>query len=308
MKKRILITGASGFISRWLIKRLMKSGVFEVYLLHSSESENSEYNLKVNHVFCDIGDEVQTREALAHTSIDYIYHFAAKSTIGDSQNSPLETFKTNIQGTWNLLQIAKEKNVKGVVFASSMSVYDEHNKSPLSETDEINSKTTYGVSKICGEHIAQLYGTTFNLPVLIVRLGMVFGGGDSQNSRLIPSIVNSLLKNKELQLRSPADTLIDPIYVKDLVEALVKAISYFKTKKVKAEVLNISSGTPVSIKEIVDILTNVSKAGKISVKYGDYISVKRYMNIEKVVKKIDWNPSYALNEGLKETFLWYYKR
>ena len=286
----------------------MKSGVFEVYLLHSSESENSEYNLKVNHVFCDIGDEVQTREALAHTSIDYIYHFAAKSTIGDSQNSPLETFKTNIQGTWNLLQIAKEKNVKGVVFASSMSVYDEHNKSPLSETDEINSKTTYGVSKICGEHIAQLYGTTFNLPVLIVRLGMVFGGGDSQNSRLIPSIVNSLLKNKELQLRSPADTLIDPIYVKDLVEALVKAISYFKTKKVKAEVLNISSGTPVSIKEIVDILTNVSKAGKISVKYGDYISVKRYMNIEKVVKKIDWNPSYALNEGLKETFLWYYKR
>jgi len=305
MKENILITGGSGFISKWLTEALDELSNVNIYLLFNSNKNSTLYSSKVKKVHCDITNKAKLIEAFEDVEIDYIYHFAAKSKIQNSSIDNTNTFEVNIQGTWNLLELAREKSVKGFVMASSMSVYGEKNQIPYEESGLLEGSSSYSLSKICAEEIAEFYSKTYYIPIVTLRLGMIFGGGDKESTRLIPSIVYSLLEKQNLNLKSTANTTIDPLYVKDLVNVLVKFLNYFKTKKIGYEIMNISSNNAVPINEIVSILVSFSKNEKVKAVYGDLSFKKKYMNNDKVTRELNWVKNYSLEHALEETFLHY---
>lgn len=308
MKDNILITGGSGFISKWFTEELDKQSNVNIYLLLNSNKNSTLYSSKVKKIYCDITNKGNLIEVFEDTDIDYIYHFAAKSKIQNSTIDNTSTFEVNIQGTWNLLELAREKTVKGFVMASSMSVYGDGNQIPYDESSVVDGNSSYSLSKICAEEIAKYYSKTYQIPTVTLRLGMVFGGGDTESSRLIPSIVYSLIKKQNIHLRSTKSTTIDPLYIKDLVNVLLRLLNYFKTKNIGYEIMNISSNKAISINEIVSILISVSNCKNVKVIYGDLSFKMKYMKNDKIARELNWVKDYSLEHALEETFLYYEKQ
>jgi len=305
MKENILITGGSGFISKWLTEALDKLSNVNIYLLCNSNKNSTIYSSNVEKVYCDITDIDNLIKVFNDVKIDFIYHFAAKSKIQKFSIENTSTFKVNIQGTWNLLELARKKSVKGFVMASSMSVYGEKNQIPYDESSLLEGSSSYSTSKICAEEIAEFYSKTYNIPIVTLRLGMIFGGGDNELSRLIPSIVYSLLNKQNIHLKSTENTTIDPLYIKDLVSALLQLLYYFKTNNIGYEIMNISSNEAITISEIANTLVSISKNEKTIISYGELNSKKKYMNNDKAISELNWKIKYSLKQSLKETYLYY---
>ena len=170
MKENILITGGSGFISKWLTEALDKLSNVNIYMLCNSNKNSTIYSSNVEKVYCDITDIDNLIKVFNDVKIDFIYHFAAKSKIQKFSIENTSTFKVNIQGTWNLLELARKKSVKGFVMASSMSVYGEKNQIPYDESSLLEGSSSYSTSKICAEEIAEFYSKTYNIPIVTLRL------------------------------------------------------------------------------------------------------------------------------------------
>lgn len=305
MKENILITGGSGFISKWLTEAFELLSNVNIYLLCNSNKNSTIYSTKVNKIYCDITNKDNLIKVFDDIKIDFIYHLAAKSKIEKLSAENTSIFEVNIKGTWNLLELAREKSVKGFVIASSMSVYSNKNKIPFDETSLLEGSSSYSISKICAEEIAKFYSKTYKIPIVTLRLGMIFGGGDYEFSRLVPSIVYSLLNKQNIYLKSSAETTIDPLYVKDLVSLLLRLLSYFKTNNIDYEIMNISSNEAITISEIANTLVSISKNDKIKVSFGKLSSKKKYMNNDKAIRKLNWEVKYSLKQSLEETFLYY---
>lgn len=305
MKENILITGGSGFISKWLTEALDEISNVNIYLLCNSNKNSTIYSSKVKKLYCDITNADNLIKVFDDIKIDFIYHFAAKSKIQKFSIENTSTFKVNIQGTWNLLELARKKSVKGFVMASSMSVYAEKNQIPFDESSLLEGSSSYSISKICAEEISKFYSKTFNIPIVTLRLGMIFGGGDNEFSRLIPSIIYSLLNKQNIYLKSSAETTIDPLYVKDLVSALLQLLYYFKTNNIGYEIMNISSNKAITLSEIANTLVSISKNEKTIISYGELSSKKKYMNNDKATSELNWKIKYSLKQSLKETYLYY---
>lgn len=305
MKENILITGGSGFISRWLTEALDEISYVNIYLLCNSNKNSTIYSSKVKKIYCDITNAGDLIKIFDDIKIDFIYHFAAKSKIQDSSKENISTFEVNIQGTWNLLELAREKSVKGFVLASSMSVYAEKNQIPIDESSLLEGNSSYSVSKICAEEVAKFYSKTYNIPIVTLRLGMIFGGGDYEFSRLIPGIVHSLLNKQNIYLNSSAETTIDPLYIKDLVSLLLKLFYYFKTNNISYKIMNISSSNAVTIGEIAHTLVSISKNKNTIVSFGELSCNKKFMNNDKVSSELNWKVKHSLKQSLEETFSYY---
>lgn len=305
MKENILITGSSGFISKWLTKALDELNDFNIYLLYNSNNDSTLYSSKVKKIYCDITNKAKLRQTFEYIKIDYIYHFAAKSIIQNTTKDSTRTFEVNTQGTWNLLEIAREKSLKGFIMASSMSVYADNNQIPYKESDSLNGNNSYNVSKICAEEIASFYSKIYKIPTVVLRLGMVFGGGDKKSSRLIPSIIHSLIEKQNIHLKSAEKTTIDPLYIKDLICVLLKLLYYFKTRNVGYEIMNISSNKAVTIGEIANTLVSISKIEKIKILYGESASKLKYMNNDKATSELNWKIKHSLKQSLEETYSYY---
>jgi len=192
------VTGATGFLGAWLVRRLLDLGADVVCLMRDwvpqSELVRTELLKRVKVVRGDVQDQELLERSLGEYEIDTVIHLAAQAIVGCANRNPVSTFKTNIGGTWSLLEACRQSpTVKQIVLASSDKAYGEHDQLPYDEQAPLQGRYPYDVSKSCADLIAQAYAKTYDLPVVITRCGNFYGGGDLNWNRVVPGTIRSVL-------------------------------------------------------------------------------------------------------------------
>lgn len=307
--KKVLVTGANGFVGSWVTEALVNSGASVVALIRDS-IPNSNLNIsgtvkKISIMNGSLTDLKLVERAFNEYEVNTVFHLAAQAIVGVANRSPISTFESNIMGTWNILEACRtSKNFEKIIIASSDKAYGDQEKLPYTEDAPLMGTYPYDASKACSEIIARSYSKTYGLKTSIARCANIYGGGDLNMSRLIPDMMTSLLQNKPLIIRSDGKMERDYIYVKDAVNAYLLLAEKGRT----SEAYNFGTGQPITVLELVEKIIQASgkKDAKMKV-LGEakYEIQRQYLNSEKARKALGWQPKYGLEEGLKETYGWY---
>ena len=311
--KKVLVTGHEGFIGSWLAKILIEEGACVVGcdLIHKRPKSilvglhGSLISLKG-----DISDFTLVRKIINKHKPEVIFHLAAEAIVGRANKNPLKTFKSNIQGTWNILEAARgeRSKVKSLVIASSDKAYGFHEKLPYTEDAALKGNHPYDVSKSCTDLLANTYFNTYRLPVCVTRCGNVYGPGDLNFSRLVPDAICSLLKKKRFVIRSDGKFTRDYIYVEDIVKGYMLIAEKMKSLNLPGEAFNFSNQEPMTVlklfEQIVKTFGNKVAKPKILNK-AKYEIRHQYLSAKKAKSLLGWKPEYNLREGLQRTIDWY---
>jgi len=231
--KKILVTGSTGLIGSWLVEKLINnSNIVGIALDNSLDFLIKSKNLLNNfeNLYFDISDYEKLKQVFTKNNFDIVIHLAAQTQVLDSYSNPLRTFKSNIEGTWNILDLCKNSDIP-IIAASSDKAYGYTDSLPYNESHELNAIYPYEISKAIGDKLSQSYIETFNISVTTLRCGNVYGGGDLNWDRLIPGVIRSLLKNQAPTLRTNGDFTRDWVYVGDIVNAYVCVAEEVLSKK-----------------------------------------------------------------------------
>ncbi|MGE5423469.1 MAG: NAD-dependent 4,6-dehydratase LegB [Ignavibacteriales bacterium] len=315
--KRVLVTGADGFIGSHLTETLIRLGCSTkaVVLYNSFNSwgwldESSEDIKKELNVFAgDIRDPYGMRKALQ--GCDLVFHLAALVAIPYSYHSPETYIDTNIKGTLNVLQAARDLGVGKIVHTSTSEVYGTARYVPIDEEHPLQGQSPYSATKIAGDQIALSFYRSFDTPVAIARPFNTYGPRQSARA-VIPAIITQIAAGqKELQLGSLHPTR-DFNYVEDTVKGF---IAVAESEETLGEEINIGSNYEVSIGAVVDIIAKLMQAD-IEVKTDDHrlrpekSEVGRlWADNQKALRLTGWQPQYAgiegLTRGLGNTIDWF---
>ena len=312
--RNIFITGCSSFIGSWLTELLLQNGAHIVGLLRDIVPQARLFRLKLNEkinvIEGTVDDYLLLERALNEYEIDTVFHLAAQTIVGAGHRSPLPTFETNIQGTWNVLEACRRNRslVKRIIIASSVNAYGVQEKLPYTETSPLKGTYPYDVSKTCTDLIAYTYFHTYDLPVVITRCGNIYGGGDLNFNRLIPGTIKSVFYHEPIIIRSSGTVKRDYCYVKDVVRAYLTLAENVEKLHLAGEAFNFSSGSQVSVLDIIYKILEImdQKDFPIHILNEAKGEMKdQYLSIEKAKKVLNWFPHYSLQDGLRETVEWY---
>ncbi len=290
-QKRILLTGASGFIGTHLAVELRRQGA-EVLTL----TDRDGYRI-------DVRDWPRVRDSGGKLGrVDAVYHLAALMSVPYSFENPRETYEVNILGTLNILELCRLYNVGKVVFASSY-VYGYPQYLPVDEEHPLHPNSPYARSKVVGEGLCKAYYEDYGLNCIILRPFNIYGEGQSDRF-LIPSILKQLTGGDgRIELMDP-EPRRDFLYISDAIEAYVKAGQYTKSD---FEIFNIGSGVSYSVDEIVSRILE-AWGQEVTVSYhrlrrrGEIMDV--VANVQKAKEELGWEPKVGLEEGLSRYIEW----
>ncbi len=311
--KNVFITGATGLLGPWLIKELLSQQA-NVFVLERDYIPNSLFFLekidkKVNVISGDLLDFNLLQRVLNEFDIQTVFHLGAQAIVGIANRSPISTFKSNIEGTWNLLEACRLSPwVKKIVVASSDKAYGAQKELPYKEDAPMMGRHPYDVSKSCTDLIAQSYFHTYNLPVCVTRCGNFFGGGDLHLNRIIPGTICSVLKNKKPIIRSSGLFIRDYIYVKDVVSAYLTLAEKMDDNKVVGQCFNFSTDKPFNVIQIVDLILDIMNKKELKPIIQNQASneiPEQHLSSAKAREILNWSAEYGVRAGLKETVEWY---
>lgn len=307
------VTGGTGLVGSWLIKRLLEAGADVVCLVRDwvpqSEMVRAGYIEKVNVVRGDIRDRDVLERALGEFEIDTVIHLAAQTIVTIANRNPISTFETNIGGTWNLLEACRRSpKVKQIVVASSDKAYGDQETLPYDETTPLQGQHPYDVSKSAADLIAHTYAKSFGLPVAITRCGNFYGGGDLNWNRIIPGTIRSVLRGQRPIIRSDGEYIRDYFYVEDGAAAyMLLAEQLSARRELKGEAFNFSNEIQVSVREIVDRVLKLMKSNlKPEIMNETSNEIRhQYLIAQKARRMLNWKPLFNLDEALALTIHWY---
>ena len=308
-----LVTGATGLVGSWLVKRLLTKGADVVCLIRDwvPESELTRTGLvdQVKVVRGDVQDQELLERTLGEYEVDTVIHLAAQTIVPIANRNPVSTFATNIGGTWALLEASRRSPlVKQIVLASSDKAYGDHESLPYSEDAPLQGRHPYDVSKSCADLIAQSYAATYKLPVVITRCGNFYGGGDLNWNRLVPGTIRSVLRGQRPVIRSDGTLIRDYFYVEDGASVyMLLAESLGKNPELRGHAFNFSNETQVTVLELVKkILAHMNSDLEPDVRNEATNEIRhQYLSAEKARRHLNWTPTFSLDEGLAETIKWY---
>jgi NAD dependent epimerase/dehydratase len=315
--KKILITGSDGFIGSHLTEALVRMGcdVKAVVYYNSFNSwgwldESPEEIKKELDVFAgDVRDPYGMKKAIQ--GCDVVFHLAALIAIPYSYHSPDTYVDTNIKGTLNILQAARELGIEKVIHTSTSEVYGTARYVPIDEKHPLQGQSPYSATKIGADQIALSFYRSFNTPVSIIRPFNTYGPRQSARA-VIPTIITQIAAGqRELRLGSLHPTR-DFSYINDTVKGF---IAVAESEKSVGEVINIGSNYEVSIGDLVQTITDIMKAD-IEIKTDDNrirpekSEVERlWADNKKAAQLTGWQPEYAgmegLKRGLQKTIEWF---
>jgi NAD dependent epimerase/dehydratase len=316
-KNKILVTGADGFIGSHLTEALVRIGcnVKAVVYYNSFNSwgwldESPEEIKKELDVFAgDVRDPYGMKKAMQ--GCDIVFHLAALIAIPYSYHSPNTYVDTNIKGTLNILQAARELGVEKVIHTSTSEVYGTARYVPIDEEHPLQGQSPYSATKIGADQIALSFYRSFNTPVSVIRPFNTYGPRQSARA-VIPTIITQIAAGqRELRLGSLHPTR-DFSYINDTVKGF---IAVAESEKSVGEVINIGSNYEVSIGDLVQTITDIMKAD-IEIKTDDNrirpekSEVERlWADNKKAAQLTGWQPEYAgmegLKRGLQKTIEWF---
>lgn len=309
------VTGATGLLGSWLVRRLLDVGADVVCLVRDwvpqSELVSSRLIERAKVIRGDVRDQTLIERVLGEYEIDTILHLAAQTVVTIANRNSLSTFETNIGGTWTILEAARRSPaVKRIVVASSDKAYGDHESLPYHEDTPLQGRHPYDVSKSCVDLIAQAYAATFGLPVTISRCGNFYGGGDLNWNRIVPGTIRAVLQGKRPVIRSDGHSVRDYIYVEDGVLAYMHLAEQMDNSGVVGQAFNFSNETQVTVLEMVRHILGLMKREDLEPLILDQASNEirhQYLSAEKARRILGWRPSFTLLEGLDCTIAWYRK-
>ena len=312
MMKKVLVTGADGFIGSHLAESLLEEG-YEIKAFTMYNSFNTwgwldtlaKEKLEQIEIFSgDIRDPNGVREAIK--GVDTVFHLAALIAIPFSYHSPDSYVDTNIKGTLNVLQAARELGTERIMITSTSEVYGTAKYVPIDEKHPFQGQSPYSATKIGADRLAESFYRSFNLPVSIVRPFNTYGPRQSARA-VIPTIVSQLLAGrKEIKLGSLTPTR-DFNYVKDTAAGF---IAIAKSEQTIGEEINIATQREISIGELAnEIIRQINPAARIVCDEQRLRPEKSEVNRllgsnEKIKRLTQWKPSYTFEQGIQETISW----
>lgn len=313
VKQKVLITGADGFIGSHLTEFLVENRydvrAFVYYNSFNSygwlDSISKETKSRIEFFSGDIRDPNGVREAMK--GIDIVFHLAALIAIPFSYHSPDSYIDTNVKGTLNIIQAARDNNVKRVLVTSTSEVYGTAQFVPITELHPKQPQSPYSASKIGADAIADSFFRSFDLPITIVRPFNTFGPRQSARA-VIPTIIAQLLNgSEEIKLGDVTPTR-DLLYVKDTVNGFLKIA---QCDELIGHEVNIATQSEISVGDLAqELINSINPKAKIitdSVRIRPEKSevFRLFGSNEKLKSFTDWKQHYTLQEGLKETINWF---
>lgn len=309
----VLITGATGFLGSWLVRRLFESGADVVCYVRDwvpqSEAVRSGVLERVKVVRGDLRDQACMERALGEYAIDTVFHLAAQAIVAVANRNPISTFESNIQGTWILLEACRRSPaVKQIVLASSDKAYGNHAQLPYHEEIALQGCHPYDVSKSCADLIAQSYAISYGLPVAITRCGNFFGGGDLNWNRIVPGTIRSVCSGQSPVIRSDGSFVRDYLYVEDGAAAyMLLAEKLAERPRLSGRAFNFSNELQITaldlVRRILDLmgsklLPDVRNEAQNEIR-------NQYLSAARARGELGWKPQYELEDGLRKTIDWY---
>lgn len=308
-----LVTGATGLLGGWLVRQLLAAEADVVCLVRDwvpqSEFVRAGLRDRVKVVNGDVRSQSLLERVLGEYEIDTVIHLAAQTIVGIANRNPVSTFKTNIAGTWALLEACRRSPaVKQIVVASSDKAYGEHKQLPYDEDAPLMGRHPYDVSKSCADLIAQSYAATYGLPVAITRCGNFYGGGDLNWNRIVPGTIRSVLRGQPPVIRSDGKFVRDYLYAEDGAAAnMLLAQQLSVNNSLAGQAFNFSNETQVTVTELVDRILKLMKSDlQPDVRNEATNEIReQYLSARKAREVLGWKPLFTLDEGLQRTINWY---
>ena len=309
---RYLITGGAGFIGSYLVEKLVLRG--DQVIIVDNKSTGSISNLKavrdkIEFIEGDILDQSLIEDLVSKS--DYVVHLAAALGVFNIVNKPLQSLKTNIQGTENILEFA-DKFKKPVLIASTSEVYGKNDKVPLNEEDDriighpLKSRWSYSEAKAVDESLAYFYYLENQLPIKIVRFFNTVGPRQvGQYGMVVPRFVTAAIRNEPIQVYGSGDQIRCFCHISDAIRALLTVID---SDKAIGQVFNIGNNHQISImdlaKKVIEFTGSKSEIKNIS--YSDAYPEgfedmqRRVPDISKIKNVLGWSPEFGLEQIIRD--------
>ena len=310
----VFVTGATGLLGSWLTEALLARGASVVALVRDlgpkSRLRQSGMESRVTVVRGAVEDGMVLERAINEYEIRTVFHLAAQTIVPIANRNPLSTFESNIRGAWNLLEACRRAPaVQQIVGASSDKAYGEQETLPYSESQPLQGRLPYDVSKSCADLIAQSYHRTFGTPVCVTRCGNFFGGGDLNFNRLVPGAIRSALHAEAPVIRSDGSLVRDYIYVRDGAEAcLLLAEKMSADPAILGEAFNFSTEERSTVLQMTERILRLMGQGNLRpvvLNEARHEISKQYLSAAKARARLGWAPRYPLDAALTETIAWY---
>jgi UDP-glucose 4-epimerase len=310
MIKTVLVTGAAGFIASHLVDRLLEQGyrVIGIDNMRTGSIQNLE-NAMESRSFILLERDICNRELVNEImdDIDTVYHLAAISSVKLSVQDPFAVNNVNVGGTLNILDIARERNAKRFVLASSAAVYGNPSKLPVTEDTPVYPLSPYAASKLSAEMYCIAFGETYRMSPTILRYFNVYGPRQelSEYSGVIPIFINQALTDQPITVEGDGLQTRSFIHVDDVVEATILAGQSAETD---FHTLNLSGIDTISIVELASLILKYVADTRSQITHGparlgdvrDSIG-----SIERISKLLNFTPKVYFETGLDRTVSWY---
>ena len=305
LKNKVLITGGLGFIGANLVRRLDKRGDVEVSVLDNLSMGDPDklQDAKFELIKGDIEDNTLVKSAVKNS--DVVVHLAADTRVLDSIANPIHNFKSNVNGTLNILEAMRAYDVKNIIFASTGGAIGGEVTPPLNEEIVAKPLSPYGASKLSCEGYLNAYGASYDINSTALRFSNVYGPHSYHKGSVVAAFLKSILRSdKHLQINGDGNQTRDFVYIDDLVDALEFCILNGTNG-----VYQLGSGIETSLLELVSILEQtVGVENMLPVIHGPALKgevLRNYSDISKAKSELQYSPRIDLSDGMLTTWEWF---
>jgi CDP-glucose 4,6-dehydratase len=311
--RSVLVTGAFGLLGSWLVKALLEGGASVVAVRRDEPAITGLQLLglerHVDVVGGDVCDPGLVLRVLNDYDVDSVFHLAAQTQVGVANRAPVPTFEINVRGTWLTLEACRLHGAERVIVASSDKAYGRQPELPYREDQPLLAQYPYDVSKAAADMVARGYWHTFELPVAVTRCANLYGGADTNRSRLIPEAVCAALAGRRPVIRSDGSPARDFLYVEDAVEAYLAIWQALGEGRGRGEAFNASGGSPHPVAEVVSLVGRLAGSAAQPDFRGEGAPPgeidRQWLDSTKLRELTGWEPAVTFEEGLRRTIAWY---
>jgi CDP-glucose 4,6-dehydratase len=313
-QRRVFVTGATGIVGSWLVKRLLGAGAHVVVLVRDADPQSELIRsgdiTSTSVVNGCLEDYSVTERAINEHEPDTVFHLGAQAIVTTALRSPLPTFEANIRGSYHVLEACRVHRslVSRLVVASSDKAYGDGISLPYTEDMPANGRHPYDVSKSCTDLLALTYAHTYDLPVTVARCGNIYGGGDLNWSRIVPGTIRSLWQGQRPVIRSDGQFTRDYLYVQDVVDAYLVLAERCGDDGVRGEAFNFSPESRQTVLEITRALQRLMRREDLEPVILDNARAEirdQYLDASRAHQRLGWRARHSLDEGLQATIQWY---